>query len=67
MGDALDLLPGTLDLLILKTLARGPMHGGARATQTVWLLVRRTLLQLAIGLTLGLGGALALGRLIESS
>ena len=27
MGDALDLLPGTLDLLILKTLARGPLHG----------------------------------------
>ncbi len=23
----LDLLPGTLDMLILKTLARGPMHG----------------------------------------
>src|SRR3974377_2230047 len=23
----LDLLPGTLDLLILKTLTRGPMHG----------------------------------------
>jgi transcriptional regulator len=25
--DALDLLPGTLDLLILKTLAAGAMHG----------------------------------------
>ena len=25
--DALDLLPGTLDLLILETLARGAMHG----------------------------------------
>jgi transcriptional regulator len=25
--DAPDLLPGTLDLLILKTLVRGPMHG----------------------------------------
>ncbi|MGH9468081.1 MAG: PadR family transcriptional regulator [Terriglobales bacterium] len=25
--DAPDLLPGTLDLLILKTLARGAMHG----------------------------------------
>ena len=27
MGDSLSLLPGTLDLLILKTLARGSMHG----------------------------------------
>ena len=26
-ADAPDLLPGTLDLLILKTLARGEMHG----------------------------------------
>jgi PadR family transcriptional regulator, regulatory protein PadR len=26
-----DLLPGTLELLILKTLARGPMHGYAIA------------------------------------
>ncbi len=25
--EAPDLLPGTLDLLILKTLVRGPMHG----------------------------------------
>jgi len=27
MGEALELLPGTLDLLILKALARGAMHG----------------------------------------
>jgi PadR family transcriptional regulator len=27
MGRAPELLPGTLDLLILKTLFRGPMHG----------------------------------------
>ncbi len=27
MGDAQELLPGTLDLLILKALARGAMHG----------------------------------------
>ena len=27
MEQAPDLLPGTLDLLILKTVARGPMHG----------------------------------------
>jgi len=29
--EAPDLLPGTLDLLILKTLTRGPMHGYAIA------------------------------------
>src|SRR5438105_9048385 len=28
-NQAPDLLPGTLDLLILKTLTRGPMHGYA--------------------------------------
>jgi transcriptional regulator len=27
MGDTLDLLPGTLDLLILKVLILGPTHG----------------------------------------
>jgi transcriptional regulator len=27
MGDSPALLPGTLDLLILKTLTHGPMHG----------------------------------------
>ena len=27
MGESPNLLPGTLDLLILKTLARGSMHG----------------------------------------
>ena len=27
MGRSPELLPGTLDLLILKTLLRGPMHG----------------------------------------
>ncbi|HVX65906.1 MAG TPA: PadR family transcriptional regulator [Bryobacteraceae bacterium] len=26
-GNPVDLLPGTLDMLILKTLLRGPMHG----------------------------------------
>jgi PadR family transcriptional regulator, regulatory protein PadR len=30
-ADASELLPGTLDLLILKTLAAGPMHGYAVA------------------------------------
>jgi transcriptional regulator len=29
MGKALELLPGTLDLLILKALQRGPLHGYA--------------------------------------
>jgi putative ABC transport system permease protein len=37
---------------------------GARAPQVVWLFVRRTLFQLAIGLTLGLGGALATGKFL---
>jgi len=27
MGESPNLLPGTLDLLILKSLTRGPMHG----------------------------------------
>lgn len=27
MGKSLELLPGTLDLLILKAVARGPIHG----------------------------------------
>ena len=27
MADSMDLLQGTLDLLILRTLAAGPMHG----------------------------------------
>ncbi len=30
-NESLDLLPGTLDLLILKTLSRGPRHGYAIA------------------------------------
>ena len=32
-NDALQLLPGTLFLLILKSLARGPLHGYAIAKQ----------------------------------
>ena len=31
MADQAELLPGTLDLLILRTLQRGPMHGHAIA------------------------------------
>jgi putative ABC transport system permease protein len=40
---------------------------GAQAGQVVWLFLRRTLVQLALGLLFGLGGALSVGRLIESS
>jgi ABC-type antimicrobial peptide transport system permease subunit len=40
---------------------------GARRGQVVWLFLRRTLAQLAIGLTLGLGGALSVGRLLQGS
>jgi ABC-type antimicrobial peptide transport system permease subunit len=38
---------------------------GARASQVVWLFLRRTLLQLAIGLMLGLPGALGVGQLLQ--
>jgi putative ABC transport system permease protein len=38
---------------------------GAQSPQVVWLFVRRTLLQLAIGLLLGLAAAIVLGRLLE--
>lgn len=36
---------------------------GARSTQVVWLFVRRTVFQLAAGLSLGIAGAQAAGRL----
>jgi putative ABC transport system permease protein len=39
---------------------------GARATQVTWLLVRQALQQLAIGLPLGLAGALAVGQLLRA-
>ena len=38
---------------------------GAQAGQVVWLFVRRTVIQLAIGLTLGIGGAVAAGRALS--
>ena len=38
---------------------------GARSPQVVWLFVRRTLLQVVIGLFLGLAGAIAVGRALE--
>ena len=40
---------------------------GAHHVQVVWLFLRRTLAQLATGLTLGLGGALSVGRLLQGS
>jgi len=39
---------------------------GAQPLQVIWLFVRRAFVQLAIGLTIGLGGAFAVGRLLES-
>jgi ABC-type antimicrobial peptide transport system permease subunit len=39
---------------------------GARAGQVVWLFARRTLVQLAVGVTLGLAGALAIGQLLQA-
>lgn len=38
---------------------------GARSQQVVWLFVRRGLVPLAIGLVIGLGGALGVGRLLQ--
>jgi predicted permease len=39
---------------------------GARPRQVIWLFLRRAAVQLAIGLALGLGVALATGRLLEN-
>jgi ABC-type antimicrobial peptide transport system permease subunit len=39
---------------------------GAQATQVSWLFLRRGLIHLAIGLTLGLAGAFGVGRLLGS-
>jgi predicted permease len=39
---------------------------GAQAAQVWWLVVRRGLVQLAIGLTIGLAGALGVGQLLQS-
>ncbi len=38
---------------------------GAQRSQVAWLCLRRTLLQLGIGLTVGLAGAVALGQMIR--
>jgi putative ABC transport system permease protein len=39
---------------------------GARVGDVVWFFARRTVLQLAIGLAIGLSGALAIGQLLQS-
>jgi putative ABC transport system permease protein len=39
---------------------------GAKSRQVVWLFVRRTAIQLALGLTVGLAVALAVGRLLQT-
>jgi putative ABC transport system permease protein len=39
---------------------------GARTRQIAWLILRRGLVQLIIGVTLGLAGAFAVGRLLRS-
>ena len=39
---------------------------GAQATQVWWLILRRAVVQLVIGLAIGIGGALGVGKLLES-
>jgi putative ABC transport system permease protein len=39
---------------------------GAQAGQVIWLFLKRSLVQLAVGLTVGLAAALAVGRVLES-
>jgi ABC-type antimicrobial peptide transport system permease subunit len=39
---------------------------GAQPGPVIWLFLRRSLVQLAIGLTVGLGAAIALGRVLQS-
>jgi len=39
---------------------------GAQPAQVLWLVLRRSLLQLAIGLPVGMAGALGVGRLLQS-
>jgi putative ABC transport system permease protein len=39
---------------------------GARASQVVWMFVRRTIVQLSMGLLVGLAGALAGGQALQS-
>jgi predicted permease len=39
---------------------------GAQAGQVWWLVLRRAIVQMAIGLAIGIGGALAVGKVLES-
>jgi ABC-type antimicrobial peptide transport system permease subunit len=39
---------------------------GAKARQVLWIFVRRTLMQLTAGLTIGVAGALAVGQLLQT-
>jgi putative ABC transport system permease protein len=39
---------------------------GAQSTQVMWLVLKRSLLQLAIGLPLGIAGAFGVGRLLQT-
>jgi putative ABC transport system permease protein len=39
---------------------------GAQATQVVWLILRRSLVQLAVALPIGIAGALGVGALLQS-
>jgi len=39
---------------------------GAQPGQVIWLFLKRSLLQLTIGLTIGLAAALAVGRVLQS-
>ena len=39
---------------------------GAQAAQVLWLILRRSIVQLAIGLTIGIAGAFGVGKLLSS-
>jgi ABC-type antimicrobial peptide transport system permease subunit len=39
---------------------------GAQAQQVLWLVMRRSLVQLAIGLPIGIAGAFGVGKLLQS-
>jgi putative ABC transport system permease protein len=39
---------------------------GAQAAQVMWLILRRSLVQMVIGLTLGIAGAVGVGKLLSS-
>jgi len=39
---------------------------GAQAAQVMWLILRRSLVQMVIGLTLGIAGAIGVGKLLSS-